>query len=156
MLAKLKGAGFTGAFDLSGGLLVGAMRAADAAKFFGTRVVQVPLGASGSLAMREHALQAPKKRAGDVSEVIGLTMLLGADTTGPVLAPGAIPPADPACPPSKGLGGRLHSHYGLDPLLKVGSIGQGVRMAMVEVSPTSQKALQLMATCRSFAAVIAR
>lgn len=150
VLATLQGAGFTGAADPTAGLLVGSMRAADAAKFFGTRVVQVPLGTSGSLAMPERALKVPKKLAGDVSEVIGLTMLLDADTTGPVPAPGATPPADPACPPSKGLGGRLHSHYGLDPLLEAGSTGKGVRMAMVEVSPTSQKALQLMAACRPF------
>ena len=149
-LATLTAAGFTGSVDATGGLLVGQMRAADAAKFFGNRIVQLPIGESGLLAMPEKALEVPKKLAGDAVEVIGLTMLIDADTTSTVLAAGPTPPADPACPTSKGLGGALAAHYGFASLLQAGATGKGVRITMVEVSPTSQKALELTRACRPF------
>jgi gamma-glutamyltranspeptidase len=59
-------AGFSGGLDPTGGLLVGQMSAADAATFFGTPIVTVPLGASGVLAV-------PQERLGsrDYAEVRG-------------------------------------------------------------------------------------
>jgi len=150
VLATLTRAGFTGSLDATGGLLVGQMRAADAAKFFGVRIVQVPAGRSGVLAMPEKALGVPEKLARDVAEVIGLTLLIDADTSSTVPARDAAPPPDPACPTSKGLGASLAAHYGYDDLLEAGATGKGVRITMVEVSPTSQKALELTRACRPF------
>jgi kumamolisin len=149
-LGVLQKAGFEGGVDPTGGLLVGTMRAGDAAELFGTAIVQLPFGTSGVLAMPAKPLTVPKKLAAYATEVIGLVGAIDHDTTTTVPAPADPPPADPPCPTVKGLGPKLRAHYRLQPLIDAGSTGKGVRMAMLEVSPTSQKAVQLFGACRPF------
>ena len=149
-LEVLTKAGFTGGLDPTGGLLVGTMRAGDAGKFFGTPIITVPLGESGTLALPKERPTVPKKLADYATEVVGLIMAIDADTTTTIAAPADPLPAAPPCPEVKGLGPLLRKHYNLKPLLDAGANGKGVRMAMLEVSPTSQRAIELFEGCRPF------
>jgi len=149
-LGVLEAAGFEGAVDPTGGLLVGTMRAGDASKLFGTPIVQIPYGTSGVLAMPAQPLKMPEKLAAYATEVVGLVGAIDHDTTTTIPAPADPPPADPACPPLKGLVGKLRAHYRIQPLVDAGATGKGLRMAMLEVSPTSQKAVELFGACRPF------
>jgi subtilase family serine protease len=149
-LEVLTTAGFSGGLDPTGGLLVGEMNAADATTFFGTPIVTVPLGASGVLAVPRERPAVPEQLADYATEVVGLTMAIDRDTTTTVAAPADPPPAAPPCPEVLGLGQLLRSHYRLQPLLDAGATGAGVRMAMLEVSPTSQRAIDLFEACRPF------
>ena len=152
-LAVLTEAGFTGAIDPTGGLLVGTMRASDAARFFKTDIVQVTVGAAGVVVLPAKPVEIPKSLAAYATEIVGLIAGTDRDTTTTVPPPADPPPTDPApgdpsCPPAKGLGPLLRTHYGMQPLIDAGGTGKGVRIAMVEVSPTSQQALRVFAACR--------
>lgn len=149
-LEVLTKAGFIGGLDPTGGLLVGTMRAGDAGKFFGTPIITVPIGGSGTLAMPSERLSVPKKLADYATEVVGLIMAIDVDTNTTVAAPLNPSPAVPPCPEVKGLGPLLRNHYDLKPLLDAGANGTGVRMSMLEVSPTSQRAIELFEGCRPF------
>ena len=146
-LEVLTKAGFTGGLDPTGGLLVGTMRADDAGKFFDTPIVIVPIGESGTLAMPRERPAVPKKLAPYATEVIGLIEEIDADTRTNVAAPDQLPTAPP-CPEGRGLGPLLHKHYNFKGLLDVGANGKGVRMAMLDVSPVSQRAIELFEECR--------
>lgn len=149
-LEVLTTAGFTGGLDPTGGLLVGEMSAIDAATFFGTPIVTVPLGASGVLAVPNERPAVPEQLEAYATEVVGLTMVVDRDTTTKVAAAADPAPVAPPCPEVLGLGPLLRGHYRLQPLLDAGATGQGVRMAMLEVSPTSQRAIDLFEACRPF------
>jgi len=147
-LATLRAAGFTGALDPTGGLLVGEMRAADAAAFFGRAIVRVAYGKAGELAMPAERPAIPAALGEVATEVVGLVHGLDRDTTTSVPAPAEPLPSDPPCPPVQGLGPLYAQHYGALPLWEAGATGQGVRIAMLQVAPTSQQALRAFAACR--------
>ncbi|MEN9505130.1 MAG: Pro-kumamolisin, activation domain, partial [Actinomycetota bacterium] len=149
-LEVLTTAGFVGGLDPTGGLLVGEMSAADAATFFGTPIVTVPLGETGVLAVPRERPDVPEQLADYATEVVGLTVLIDRDTTMTVAEPADPAPAAPPCPDVLGLGPLLRDRYRLQPLLDAGATGEGVTMAMLEVSPTSQRAIDLFEACRPF------
>jgi subtilase family serine protease len=150
-LAALTAAGFTGSLDPTGSVLIGTMSAGDAKAFFGTDIVQKSLGDGQAVVSPAKAISLPASIANSVSDVVGLTAQIP-DASASSAAPATSGPA-PACPTSSGLASSLKDAYGLGSLQSAGNTGTGVRIAMLEVGPTSQQALDLFRSC--FKAAIA-
>lgn len=150
-LATLTAAGFSGALDPTGSVLIGTMSVSDAKAFFGTDIVQRSLGDGQAVVSPAKAITPPASIAATVSEVVGLTAQIP-DGSAASAAPVTGGPA-PACPPTTGLGDSLKGAYGMGELAAAGNTGQGVRIGMLEVAPTSQQALSLYGSC--FKATIA-
>ena len=144
-LATLTAAGFTGALDPTGSVLIGTMSVADATAFFGTDIVQESLGNGQGVVSPAKPISPPASIASSVSEVVGLTAQVpDASSASAAAAPGG--PA-PACPTAAGLATSLKEAYGLSELQAAGNTGVGVRIGMLEVAPTSQQALDLYSSC---------
>jgi subtilase family serine protease len=144
-LSTLTAAGFTGSLDPTGSALIGTMSAGAAQAFFGTDIVETPQGSGLVVAGPAKPISPPDSISSAVSEVVGLTALLpaaGAASSAPAPASSAV-----ACPPAKGLADALKETYGLSALQSAGNTGKGVRIAMLEVAPTSQQALDLYESC---------
>lgn len=150
-LSALTAAGFQGGLDPTGGVLVGEMTAEDASRFFGIDIVQASYGSSGTLAMPAKALAVPAALDPYATEVVGLVMSIDRDTTTTVADAADPPPEDPPCGPFAGLAFKTRERYRIQPLLDAGAQGQGVRMAMLQVSPTLPKALEVWNACRPIA-----
>ncbi len=141
----MNAAGFTGELDVTGSVLIGTMSVADAQAFFGTDINQTPADNGDLVAGPVKPISPPASISSIVSQVAGLTALLpaaGASSATP--APASAPPA---CPTSKGLAASLRETYGLADLQQAGNVGKGVRIALLEVAPTSQQALDLYQSC---------
>ena len=146
-LSTLTAAGFTGTLDATGSALIGTMSVADAQAFFATDIVQTPQGTGLVVAAPRKPVSPPDSISATVSQVVGLTALLpaaGAASSAPAPAPAS---SAAACPPAKGLADSLKETYSLSALQSAGSTGKGVRIAMLEVAPTSQQALDLYTSC---------
>ena len=144
-LSTLNAAGFTGELDPTGSVLIGTMSVADAQAFFGADITQTPSDNSELVAGPAKPISPPASISSIVSQVAGLTALLpatGASSSAP--SPSSAPPA---CPTSKGLAASLRDTYGLAALQQAGNAGKGVRIALLEVAPTSQQALDLYQSC---------
>lgn len=144
-LSALTAAGFSGSLDPTGSALIGTMSAADAQAFFGTDIVETPQATGLVVAAPAKPISPPDSIADYVSEAVGLTALIpapGASSAAPSPASSAA-----ACPPAEGLADALKETYGLSSLQSAGNTGKGVRIAMLEVAPTSQQALDLYASC---------
>ncbi len=144
-LSTLNAAGFTGELDPTGSVLIGTMSVADAQAFFGIDITQTPSDNGELVAGPAKPISPPASISSIVSQVAGLTALLpaaGASSTAP--APASAPPT---CPTSKGLATSLRDTYGLADLQRAGNVGKGVRIALLEVAPTSQQALDLYQSC---------
>ena len=144
-LSTLNAAGFTGELDPTGSVLIGTMSVADAQAFFGTDITQTPSGTGQFVAGPNKPVSPPDAISSNVAQVAGLTALLPATATSSP-AP-ASPSSSPTCPTAKGLASSLKDIYGLASLQQAGSVGKGVRIAMLEVAPTSQQALDLYNSC---------
>lgn len=150
-LSTLNAAGFSGSLDPTGSALIGTMSVGDAQAFFGIDIVETPQGTGLVSAGPAKPVSPPDSIASTVSEVVGLTALLpAADAASATPAPAS---SVAACPPAKGLANVLKETYGLSALQSAGNTGKGVRIALLEVAPTSQQALDLYASC--FKATIA-
>ena len=146
-LSTLNAAGFTGELDPTGSVLIGTMSVSDAQTFFGTDILETPTGGGLSVAGPAKPISPPESISSTVSEVAGLAALLPtASSTSSPAAPASTPAP---CPTTKGLAASLRDTYGLAPLQTAGSIGKGVRIALLEVAPTSQQALDLYRSCFS-------
>ncbi len=142
-LTALQAAGFEGALDPTGSILIGTMSVQDAETLLGTSVVETAQESGEIVVAPAKALEPPSSVSG-VAEVVGLTALLpGAASPSPSASSG--PP--PTCPESKGLGASLRQAYGLAELQSAGNTGKGVSLALLEVSPTSQQAIDLFSSC---------
>ena len=144
-LSTLNAAGFTGELDPTGSVLIGTMSVADAQAFFGTDINQTPSDNGELVAGPAKPISPPASISSIVSQVTGLTALLPA-TGASSAAPASASPA-PACPAAKGLAASITDTYGLTSLHQAGNVGKGVRIALLEVSPTSQQALDLYQSC---------
>ena len=143
-LSTLTAAGFSGELDPTGSALIGTMSVGDAQAFFGTDIVETPQG-TGLVVAPAKPISPPDSLTSTVSEVVGLTALIpaaGSASSAPAPASSAA-----ACPPAKGLADSLKETYGLSALQSAGNTGKGVRIAMLEVAPTSQQALDLYTSC---------
>ena len=150
-LSTLSAAGFSGSLDPTGSALIGTMSVGDAQAFFGIDIVETPQGTGLVSAGPAKPVSPPDSIASTVSEVVGLTALLpAADAASAAPAPAS---SAATCPPAKGLANALKKTYGLSALQSAGNTGKGVRIALLEVAPTSQQALDLYASC--FKATIA-
>lgn len=150
-LSTLSAAGFSGSLDPTGSALIGTMSVGDAQAFFGIDIVETPQGTGLVSAGPAKPVSPPDSIASTVSEVVGLTALLPeADAASAAPAPAS---SAATCPPAKGLANALKETYGLSALQSAGNTGKGVRIALLEVAPTSQQALDLYASC--FKATIA-
>lgn len=144
-LSALQAAGFEGSLDPTGSVLIGTMSVQDAQALLGTTIEETAQESGQLVVAPAKALEPPHSIAG-VAKVVGLSALL----------PGAGSPSasassrpSPACPESKGLGASLRQAYGLDDLESAGHTGKGVTVALLQVSPTSQQAIDLFSTCHS-------
>ena len=147
-LATVTAAGFTGELDPTGSVLIGTMSVADATAFFGTDIVQTSLGDGQAVVSPAKDVVPPASISAAVSDVVGLTAQIPEGSTSSSAAPASASPV-PACPTSAGLAASLAEAYGLRALQAAGNTGTGVRIAMLEVAPTSQQALDLYSSCFS-------
>jgi subtilase family serine protease len=143
-LSTLTAAGFSGELDPTGSALIGTMSVGDAQAFFGTDIVETPQGTGLVSAGPAKPISPPDSISSTVSEVVGLTALIPAGSASSAPAPAS---SAAACPPAKGLADSLKVTYGLSALQSAGNTGKGVRIAMLEVAPTSQQALDLYRSC---------
>ncbi|NQW71788.1 MAG: S8 family serine peptidase, partial [Actinobacteria bacterium] len=142
-LSTLNTAGFTGELDPTGSVLIGTMSVADAQAFFGTDITQTPSSTGQFFAGPAKPVSPPDAISSNVAQVAGLTALLPSTATSSP-APAS---ASPACPTASGLAASLTDAYGLTSLHQAGNAGKGLRIALLEVSPTSQQALDLYQSC---------
>lgn len=134
--------GFVGDVHPSGGLLVGSMTVSDAEDLLGVTMVVIET-ARGDVVRPDRPLTVPSVLAPAVTEVAGLSALLG-DAPPPEPTAGAVPTA---CMPAAGLVDAIRSQYGLTELSARDSAGAGVRLALLAVSPYSQRSLDVYHQC---------
>lgn len=146
-LATLQAAGFEGALDPTGSILIGTMSVQDAQAFLGTTISETAQE-SGLLVVAPTKDLEPPSGLDGVDQVVGLTALVPASDSSdaPVPTDASQPPA---CPASNGLGASLDEAYGLAGLRSAGEIGKGLTIALLEVSPTSQEAIDLFSECNT-------
>lgn len=144
-LATLEAAGFTGALDPTGSVLIGSMSAGDAQAFFGTQIVQTAQEDGQVVVAPAKEISVPDSLSGSALQVVGLTALMPGESVSTSAAAAAA--ATPPCPQANGLAASLRDAYGLADLQSAGNVGKGARIAMLEVAPTSQQALDLYKSC---------
>lgn len=141
----LKAAGFDGAVDATGGLVVGTFSVADAQTFFGVPLNLV--GDSGSQRITPgRTIKVPSSVSDSVSEVFG-----GYASVPVTVSPSPSPNKVPACPsdegPAVGIRDKLAGVYGLTPLVKDGMSGKEIRIGLLEIDTYSAEAIRLFAKC---------
>ncbi len=142
VLEVIEKAGFTGAVDGSGAILVGSMTPPEIETLFGEQMVDVVQG-SATVAQPARPVRVPDSLTHYVQDIAGLTFQVA--ESAPSEAPESS--SDPQCPPESDLAKRLNSFYGLDPIAKTGKGGEGMRIAMLEIDQYSAKALSLYGKC---------
>lgn len=140
-LATVREAGFDGDVDPTRGALVGTMTVADAEAFLGVTIVLTETP-DGPIARPDRPLHVPDAVSGQVTEVVGTSMLLG-DPPEPEGSSG--PPTSCARPAN--LVDVLRAQYGLEDFSKTRAAGAGVRVGLLSVNPFSQQALDTYAQC---------
>ncbi|NQU37951.1 MAG: S8 family serine peptidase [Actinobacteria bacterium] len=140
-LQAAEAAGFNGAIDGSGSVLVGTMTPPEIKVLFGEDTVNVTQG-SATVAQTANPVNIPNSMSDTVQDVAGLTFQVAeAEPSAPVAS------NNETCPPKSDLAARMNAFYGLVPLEGPGKGGAGVRIAMLEIDQYSPRALEIYSTC---------
>ena len=152
-LTRLAAVGFDGAIDPTRGLIVGALSVAEARALLGVDFVATADPDVGYVVRPRTAPKVPREFQEYVTSIVGLTSAIPAEAiaspaTGDSAAgysPSA--PNNVACPTTKAIIAPLRDYYGLTSLATAGAAGSRVRLALLQIDQTSQRALDVARTC---------
>ena len=146
VLKSLQAAGFTGAIDLTRGLIIGQMKVSDANNFFNTTIVQSG-DAPKTVVQPSQPLKVPAALRSRVSEVVGLT----ARVSPPASTSSTMVPTSRdstiSCPASTDVTERAIEWYEATTLPPLNSTGHDVGIAMLQIDRSSQAAIDRFGSC---------
>ncbi len=151
VMSTLKRAGFEGAVEASGGLVVGSFTVSDAEKFFDIALDATTESSGVKKIAPRNELQVPASIAEGVTQVYGGYATLNRPTVTSSTSKSDSSDETPPCPVSSESGPSLSSTlgplYGLTPLRAAGMTGEGVRVGLLEIDTFSKQAIKLTSKC---------
>lgn len=160
---RLTAAGLEGAIDPTRGLIVGFLSVAEARALLGVDFSVTADSDVGFIVRPRTAPKVPRDLATQVTSVVGLTSAIPAGATAsldpdststnptpastPTPAPTPPAPNDVACPTTNATLEPIREYYHLNALAAAGADGAGVRIGLLQIDQTSQRALDVARTC---------
>jgi len=154
---SLTAAGLDGAIDPTRGLIVGSLSVAEARALLGIDFTTTADPDVGFIVRPRTAPKVPRDLVNQVTSVVGLTAAIpagssasldsGSTVTNPTPTPTPTAPNDVACPTTNVTLEPIREYYHLDTLAAAGADGDGIRVGLLQIDQTSQRALDVARTC---------